>query len=165
MSKRDPQQSKLYYAERQLWDIFDTCAQTHNPEVEVEHQLLTLPPEGKFADIARLQKYYDDVCAMMGAPSVSVRASRNDHGNAFTRCLAQEIVIPDGRDRWAMRELVVLHELAHHITFNQSPLCESHGGEFVANYIELLTRVMGEPAGWCARVIYSKNGVKEGATK
>lgn len=157
---RDSQQSIVYAAETLLWGLFSRCLEFDNPVVEVERVTLTLPPEGKFADIESLQTYCDNVCRTMNVHPVRVRASRNDHGNAFY--CGSEIVVPNGRNRWAMRELVVLHELAHHVTRIRSARAAAHGPEFVANYIELLTRVMGEPAGLAARLVYATNGVKEG---
>jgi putative metallohydrolase (TIGR04338 family) len=64
-----------------------------------------------------------------------------------------------------LRELVVLHELAHHVTWLCNSGAASHGPEFVGNYITMLDRVMGPQAALAARLIYSVNGVKEGATK
>ena len=67
------------------------------------------------------------------------------------------IAVPD-RDTadWAMRELVVLHEVAHH-------LCRAlpaHGAEFVATMCTLAALVMGPEVGHVLRVVYAKEGVR-----
>jgi putative metallohydrolase (TIGR04338 family) len=165
---RDSQKSSLYAAERLLWDIFDRCAEHNNPMVEIEHIQLTLPPEGKFADITSIQRRCDQVCDAMNVPHVRVEAHRNKNigGDAFYQHLGMRLVVPDGRKRWAMRELVVLHELAHHVTDCQQPLgLAAHGPEFVANYIRLLETVMAPEAGLAARLVYVAHGVKEGVSK
>jgi putative metallohydrolase (TIGR04338 family) len=57
---------------------------------------------------------------------------------------------------WAMRELVVLHEVAHHLCDAQPP----HGPEFVATMCTLTELVMGPELGHVLRVVYAKAGVR-----
>lgn len=161
---RDSQKERLYETERLLRSIYDSSVEHRNPQVTIEGVRLTLPPEGKYADIASLQTYCDKVCDLMGAPHVRVEEHRLKAGraNAFYQSFGRRLVVPNGRNRWALRELVVLHELAHHLT----PLSyAAHGPEFVANYITLLERAMGPEAGLACRLVYAANGVKEGAMK
>jgi len=68
------------------------------------------------------------------------------------------IAVPDraGAD-WAMRELVVLHEVAHHLCDSGSA---AHGPEFVATYCDLTSLVMGAEVGHVLRVVYAKEGAK-----
>ena len=47
--------------------------------------------------------------------------------------------MPERRTTWALRELVVLHEVAHHLCDSDPP----HGPEFVATFCELAAAVMG----------------------
>jgi putative metallohydrolase (TIGR04338 family) len=56
-----------------------------------------------------------------------------------------------------MRELVVLHELAHHLDSGGGP---AHGPAFVATFCELAAAVMGPEVGHVLRVVYSKEGVR-----
>ena len=65
------------------------------------------------------------------------------------------IAVPDRRDSWALRELVVLHELAHHLAGDAA----AHGRDYVATMVELAGCVMGPEAGYVLRVIYAKEGV------
>jgi putative metallohydrolase (TIGR04338 family) len=57
---------------------------------------------------------------------------------------------------WALRELVVLHEVAHHLCQAEPP----HGPEFVATICELTELVMGPELGHVLRVVYAKQGVR-----
>jgi putative metallohydrolase (TIGR04338 family) len=70
----------------------------------------------------------------------------------------QTIAIPD-QVGWAMREMVVLHELAHSVSW------DGHGPQFVAANIALLESIMGPEMGRVMRMIYAHNGVREGNHK
>lgn len=153
---RDTQKSALYYAEDLLAKLFDQCVESGNPTVEVEGITLTLPPEAKFGSIASVQTYCDQVCDTVQQRRVNVIAARTTH-TARYYWFERRLSVPDGRDRWAMRELVVLHELAHMM----SPEGPPHGPLFVAAFIDLLTQIMGPPAGLATRLIYSANGIEE----
>ena len=56
-----------------------------------------------------------------------------------------------------MRELVVLHEVAHHLYDGAGPV---HGAGFVATMCDLCAAVMGPEVGHVLRVVYSKEGVR-----
>ncbi len=66
------------------------------------------------------------------------------------------IAVPEGRTTWALRELVVLHEIAHHLCAAEPP----HGPEFVATFCELAAVVMGPEVAHVLRVVYAKEGVR-----
>ena len=79
---------------------------------------------------------------------------RSDRGNR-TRDVAT-IAVPEDRSAWALRELVVLHEIAHH-------LCDAdpaHGPEFVATFCQLTAAVMGAEVAFVLRMVYAKEGVR-----
>jgi putative metallohydrolase (TIGR04338 family) len=59
--------------------------------------------------------------------------------------------------QWALRELVVLHEVAHHLC---DPDAAAHGPVFTATFCRLATAVMGPEAGHVLRVVYAKEGVR-----
>jgi putative metallohydrolase (TIGR04338 family) len=60
------------------------------------------------------------------------------------------IFLPPG---WAMRELVVLHELSHHITMNTTK-SQAHGPEFAANYLELVSFSMSKEVSLLLRAAF-----------
>ena len=78
----------------------------------------------------------------------------NDDGGGAT------IAVPDRQTTWALRELVVLHEIAHHLCRADPP----HGPEFVATFCELAEAVMGPEVGHVLRVVYAKEGRAVGVT-
>ena len=55
-----------------------------------------------------------------------------------------------------MRELVMLHEIAHHLCHVQPP----HGSRYVATLCTLAELVMGPELGHVLRVVYAKEGVR-----
>ena len=146
---RDFQRSKVYAAEFRLRDLYDIATRNDNPVVELDGITLTLPPEAKFGSIESLQRYVDRVL-----PNVTVRAYRGE-SHAIAYSLRREIAIPDYTNRWAMREIVVLHELAHIETD-----VSGHGPEFVTTFTDLLGRVMGPEAALAYRILCDHAGVK-----
>jgi len=67
------------------------------------------------------------------------------------------IAVPDlATADWAMRELVVLHEIAHHLCDASPP----HGSHYVATLCTLAELVMGPELGHVLRVVYAKEGVR-----
>ena len=163
--KRDSQRSRVYAAEDFVRTLFDRAAEHGSPTVEFFGTQLTLPPEGRFASVESVQRYVDDVLALPGVrqqwPEVSaprVRPRRAASAAHYeNRDGAGVIAVPD-RDTagWAMRELVVLHAVAHHLCRALPP----HGPEFVATICTLAELVMGPEAGYVLRVVYAKEGAR-----
>jgi putative metallohydrolase (TIGR04338 family) len=125
---------------------------------------LTLPPEGRFGSVQSVQRYVDDVLGMAvvreswpaGGP-LAVRPRRGMTAAHYE--LADDgacIAVPEKRTTWALRELVVLHEIAHHLCLAEPP----HGPEFVATFCELAGVVMGPEVAHVLRVVYAKEGVR-----
>lgn len=162
---RDSQRAKVYAAEIFVRTMFDRAAEHGSSSVEFFGTQLTLPPEGRFASVASVQRYVDDVLALPAvaqrwpqASPLRVRARRAATAAHYeNRDGAGTIAVPD-RDTadWAMRELVVLHELAHHLC----QIAPAHGAEFVATMCELTELVMGPEVGYVLRVVYAKEGVR-----
>jgi putative metallohydrolase (TIGR04338 family) len=70
------------------------------------------------------------------------------------------IAVPPHRvgGRWAMRELVVLHELAHHLAGEAG-----HGPVFVARLVHLVEELIGPEAGFLLRSALLEAGVQVAA--
>ena len=156
---RDSQRQRVYDAEGRLRGMFDYTVAHDNPEVEVNGVRLTLPPEAKFGDVASVQRYCDRVCTLAGVPPVSVR-ERQGERMAHYEPIGHVVAVPDGRNRWAMREIVVLHELAHHVTHMHNGGVAAHGPEFVCEFIDLLALIMAPQVALALRMICDIEGVK-----
>jgi putative metallohydrolase (TIGR04338 family) len=164
-SPRDSQRSKVYAAEEFVRTLFDRAAEHGSRAIEFFGTQMTLPPEGRFGSVESVQRYVDDVLALPAVrehwPTISplrVRARRAATAAHYENPGGAGVIAVPDRDTadWAMRELVVLHELAHHLCQAQPP----HGPEFVATICRLTELVMGPELGHVLRVVYAKEGVR-----
>jgi len=164
VSVRDSQRAKVYAAEEFVRTLFDRAAEHGNRVVDFFGTQLTLPPEGRFATVESVQRYVDDVLGMPvvrgswpGRGAVAVRARRGVTAAHYERVGDDAaIAVPEGRTTWALRELVILHEIAHHLCVAEPP----HGHEFVTTFCELAGVVMGPEVAHVLRVVYAKEGVR-----
>jgi putative metallohydrolase (TIGR04338 family) len=161
---RDTQRGKVYAAEQFVRTLFDRAGERGSRSVDFFGAQLTLPPEARFASTESVRGYVDEVLALPSVRSrwpdaepLTVRARRGvsaahyeyDGGVAA-------VAVPDRESSWALRELVVLHEVAHHVCRCDPP----HGPDFVAALCELTEAVMGPEVGHVLRVTYAKEGVR-----
>ena len=166
MSARDTQRSRVYAAEQFVRTLFDRAGQHSSRVIDFFGESITLPPEVRFASVESVQRYVDEVMALPavaelcpGPGPLAVRARRAATAAHYENSGgAGVIAVPDRVGAgWAMRELVVLHEVAHHLS---RPGTAAHGAEFVATFCALATAVMGPEAGHVLRVVYAKEGVR-----
>ncbi|WP_458609746.1 TIGR04338 family metallohydrolase [Mycobacterium sp. C3-094] len=159
---RDTQRAKVYAAEQFVRTMFDRAAERNTRVVDFFGTQLTLPPEARFASVESVQSYVDGVLSLPAvraawphAGTVRVRPRRGATAAHFERESAT-IAVPEDRSRWALRELVVLHEIAHH-------LCDAepaHGPAFVSTLRELAAAVMGPEVAHVLRVVGATEGVQ-----
>jgi putative metallohydrolase (TIGR04338 family) len=163
--QRDSQRSKLYAAEEFVRTLFDRAAEHGSSAVEFFGTQLTLPPEGRFGSVAAVQRYVDEVLALPAvrerwpeASPVRVRSRRAATAAHYENYDGAGIIAVPDRDTadWALRELVVLHEVAHHLCQVRPP----HGPQFVDTICTLAELVMGPELGHVLRVVYAKEGVR-----
>lgn len=157
---RDFQRQRVYDAEHLLAHLYDTAVEIGNPVITVGGVTLTLPPEAKFGSVESVQSYVDRVRALpslahhpRAAIPVTVRARSGDRKAHYENARAV-IAVPDGRNRWAMRELVILHELAHHLAWG-----DHHGPRFVVAYLDLLGAVLGPETELAQRILFDDHEV------
>jgi putative metallohydrolase (TIGR04338 family) len=161
---RDAQRSKVYAAEEFVRKLFDRVDSHASRALDFFGTSVTLPPEGRFGSVDAVQRYVDDVLAHPAVRArwprcspVTVRGRRGETAAHYEWAPdSATIAVPDRQTTWALRELVVLHELAHHLSQSDPP----HGQEFVATFCELAATVMGAEVGYVLRVVYAKAGVR-----
>lgn len=164
MSARDFQRGKVYAAEQFVRTLFDRAAEHGSGAIDFFGSPLTLPPEGRFASVDSMQRYVDSVLnhprvrrRWPGIAPVTVRPRRGVIAAHYERRDGDAVIaVPARHDRWALRELVVLHEIAHHVCDATPP----HGPEFVAAFCELAGLVMGPEVEHVLKVVYLKEGVR-----
>jgi putative metallohydrolase (TIGR04338 family) len=165
VTRADPQRVLVYEAEAVLAGLIDRRARF--PTVDAFGSRVAVPDDRKFGDIESVQRYVDAVLALdwvrrlaPGRAGVPVRVrARAGATRAEYDSVARTIAVPPHQvgGRWAMRELVVLHELAHHLT----PGAE-HGPAFVAILLELVAELVGTEAGFLLRSALLDAGVPTG---
>jgi putative metallohydrolase (TIGR04338 family) len=161
------QRSRVYEAEALVRRMFDRAVDY--PVVDVAGSHLTLPPERKFASLDSVQSYVDAVLALQWVRARWPRASvpvfvraRAGQSRAHYERLPGVIAVPlhEGGRAWALRELVVLHEVAHHLADDAEEI--AHGSEFTGRMVELIAGIVGEEAAFLLRVTLLESGVAVG---
>ena len=161
---RDTQRSAVYAAEQFVRTLFDRAAEHGNRVVDFFGAQLTLPPEARFGSVQAVQRYVADVLGMPGvaarwpsAEPLAVRARRGATAAHYEVAGGGGVIaVPERETTWALRELVILHEIAHHLA-DTGP---AHGPQFTAAFCELCAMVMGPEVGHVLRVVYTKEGVR-----
>ena len=156
----DPQRALVYEAEQSLANLIDR--RLDFPVVSAFGSRVTLPDDRKFGDLESVQRYVDAVLALdwVAAPPGPVRVrARAGATKAEYEFATATIAVPPHRvgGRWAMRELVVLHELAHHLS-----QAADHGPTFTTPFLELITELVGPEAGFLLRAGWLAAGVSVG---
>lgn len=152
------QTQEVYRAEWMLCQIID---QQHlHQQVLVGGSMVLVPNDRKFANLESVQDYVNYVTTRLGVSPVTVRP-RNQKGEksktAHYEPWSGRIAIPmDRGGKWAQREIVVLHELAHHLTRDEHT---GHGPKFAGKLLELIEEYVGLEAHFMLRVFYIQNGV------
>lgn len=131
----DGDRSAVYATEQTLRAMLDTADATDVRTIDFYGSKLELPIVRRFGDIASIQRYCDRICELEGASPVTVRQRRGSRAAHYER-LGAVIAIPD--DRWARTEIVVLHELAHHLARG-----DGHGERFRGMFILLVREYIG----------------------
>lgn len=170
MSGRDMQKQRVYDAEHMVQGIMDSVATNDVHTFDFHGSTLILPEERKFGDIAGVQRYVDAVLGLnwvqaqwkKASVPVRVRKRKTAH-QAHYESLTCTIAVPDHQGRhhsWAMREIVILHEIAHHLTGWDDKEDGAHGSVFSGIMIKLVTELMGQEVGLLFQESFERHGVK-----
>lgn len=140
-ASRDTGRAAVYQAELQVRAALERAA---GGRLDFFGSQLQLPVEQRFGDLAEVQTYLDEcqrdarvVAGFGGRPPVLVRPRAGDQQAHYS---AGVIAIPAASD-WAMREMVVLHELAHHLVWSDQ--LPAHGPAFRQAYLQLTEWFIG----------------------
>lgn len=163
-STRDSQRSRVYNAEDEL-----TLVLARGGTIEHFGSTFNVPDERKFGDVNSIQPYVDKVlafgpvAALPGASRPVQVRERRGATKAHYEYASATIAIPPyqlgtrAQQGWALRETVVLHELAHHLA---GPV--GHGPEFTAMLVYLVEHVIAPEAAHLLRVALWERGAKIG---
>jgi putative metallohydrolase (TIGR04338 family) len=157
----DRWRSRVYSAEDQFSAILNRggVIDFFGSQIDVE-------PQRRFGDIDSVRVYVDHVTQMVtsqfpqyksiDSPGVRIRKGVSKaHYEYETKTIALPVT-----DQWALRESVILHEYAHHLTsFRPSHGMAPHGPEFTAAMLTLVSIVLGESAALLLRTGYQEAGI------
>jgi putative metallohydrolase (TIGR04338 family) len=154
----------VYAVEDQVARLLDRAA-AGSPVVEFFGSRLTLPVERRFADVDAVQRWVDAVLALEavagqwpGTPACTVRTRRGPRAAVYEP--PGTIAVPVGT-RWALRELVLSHELAHHLQrHGGGGLAPAHGAAFQDTFAALVDLVIGPEVGLLLRAGFVEAGVR-----
>jgi putative metallohydrolase (TIGR04338 family) len=156
---RDSQKGKVYAAEQLVRRILDRTGES--PVYEIHGSTLVLEQERRFGSLRAVVDYVAAVQAMPWYreryPDAGPLAVRQRKGNMVAHYdrQSQTIAVHDTEQAgraWAMREIVVLHEMAHHVGES------AHGGRFCAEFIEHVRQVIGENVALLLRICLQEDG-------
>lgn len=165
---RDVQRQRVYDAEAQVCRQLDFAAAGAR-QVEVAGSRLTLPLERRFATRASAADYVDAVrrsapfaALFPRAARVPLRVRQRAGGRAAHYEAPDTIALhePDTGGAWSLRELVVLHEVAHHGQHHDLPPEPAHGPGFAGGLVALVAAVVGPEVGLALRVAYAEHTVE-----
>jgi putative metallohydrolase (TIGR04338 family) len=124
---------------------------------------LALPPEYRFSSLEHVQMYVNRVLAfgpvidrfgkLLPVQVVPYRGFRHAEYRA-----PNQIAIPVKDALWAMRELVVCHEIAHHIDYHCYHTA-GHGPTFRTALIDLVRMVIAPEAALLLQTEFSDSGL------
>jgi putative metallohydrolase (TIGR04338 family) len=162
---RDRHRDRVYEAQHLVERLFDRAPT--QPVVDIAGSRLVLPVERHFGTVPDVETYLTKALGLpwirAGFPRAKIPLrvrERRGQSRAVYEALAPDaagtpgvgvIAIPPYRAgrAWALRELVVLHELAHHLTDPAEP---SHGSQFLSTYLRLVDGLIGPEAALLLRI-------------
>ena len=166
---RDSQRSRVYRAE-QAWAARLDAARCGAGLATVAGSAVLLPAERRFGTLRSAADYAARVLALpeaiaqwgaLPAPILRLRAGANHAHWEPPGVIA--LPVPVHGEPWALRESVLLHEVAHHVA-SQVHVDRriGHGPGFPATLLALVALALGEEAALALRVAYGDERVEVG---
>jgi putative metallohydrolase (TIGR04338 family) len=155
---RDSQRALVYAAE-DAWALRLDAARQGAVRAEVAGSSLVLPAEVQFGTLEAAQSYADH--HLGGLPGVPPARLRRRRGAAKAHWEPPDVIalpVPVHGTPWALRESVLLHELAHHVDVHRGGDA-LHGPSYRACMLDLVERVLGPEAALALRVDYGEAGL------
>lgn len=164
---RDGQRARVYRAE-DSWAARLDAARQGAAMATVGGSSLVLPAERRMGSLEAAAAYARQVLALPGvrttfgglaAPALRVRrgAARAHWEPPGTIALP----VPRHGEPWALRETVLLHELAHHVG-EMTGRSRGHRPPFPAVLLVLVEQALGAEAAFALRVAYGEHDVEVG---
>jgi putative metallohydrolase (TIGR04338 family) len=167
---RDAQRARVYRAE-DAWAMRLDVARRGAPLATVGGSEVLLPSELRFGSLSAASSYAEKVLALSAVvalggrlPVPELRPRRGQRSAHWESPGVIALPVPRHGEPWALRESVLLHELAHHVG-ESTGLTAGHGAPFPAVLLVLVKAVLGEEAAFALRVAYGEEKVEVGTVE
>ena len=165
---RDSQRARVYRAE-DAWAARLDAARRGAPLARLAGSDLVLPAERRFGTLDSAADYAARVLTLpavvSGIGAVAPPALRPRAGVRAAHWEPPGVIalpVPVHGEPWALRESVLLHELAHHLG-ESLDLCRRHRSPYPAVLLALVAAVLGPEAALALRIAYGDERVEVGA--
>ncbi len=155
--QRDGQRARVYQAE-DAWGLRLDAARRGATRAEVAGSSVVLPAEVQFGTLTAAETYCGQVLEPWDVPVVALRTRRGQGRAHWQEPGTIALPIPPHGTPWALREAVLLHELAHHLAFHLDG-DSTHGTAFTHRMLELVEQTLGAAAALTLRVEYGEHSV------
>lgn len=164
---RDSHRQRLYDAEQQVRRQLELAAAGART-VTVAASTVVLPLEVHFGSLDAVRRYVD---ALRGsdefarrfptaaATPLRVRLRRGEHHAHYEPPGTIALHDPQRGSAWALRELVVLHEVAHHAAHHDLAPEPAHGPRYAGAFQWLAGHAMGGEVALLLRTAFAEHGV------
>ena len=165
---RDAQRSRVYRAEDAWADRLD-AARRGAPAATVAGSRVLLPAERRFGSVdaaatwaARVLRLPEVVAVVGHVRPPVLRTRRGSRAAHWEPPGTIALPVPVHGEPWALRETVLLHELAHHVG-ETTGRTSRHAAPFPALVLLLAQAALGAEAAFVLRVEYGELAVEVGA--
>ena len=167
-TSRDGQRSRVYRAE-DAWASRLDAARRGAPMATVGGSEVLLPAELRFGALPAAAAYAESVLSLPAVvaaagllPAPDLRPRRGQKAAHWERPGVIALPVPRHGEPWALRETVLLHELAHHVG-ETTGISAGHRAPFPAVVVLLVEAALGAEAAFALRVSYGQERVEVGS--
>lgn len=159
----DSQRQRLYDAEQMVRVQLELAAKGAQ-RATVLNSTITIPLELRFGSLESVQSYLQQVqqtdwYRRLFPRATSLVTVRKRKGDGKAHYEGGGVIamhdVPYGKPGWALREIVALHELAHHVARG-----DGHGPVFAGTFLRLVQEAMGWETALLLTSAYADHGVK-----
>ena len=164
---RDSQRQRLYDAEQQVRRQLEFAAAGART-MTVASSTLVLPLEVRFGSLDGAQRYIDGIKATdafrrlfpkASAVPLKLRGRRDGRSAHYEPPGTIALHEPLRGTGWSLRELVVLHEVAHHAAHHDLAPEPAHGPGYAGAFVRLATDVLGPETGLLLTTAFAEHAV------
>ena len=161
---RDGQRQRVYAAEAS-WEARLDAARRGARRAVVAGSAVLLPEERHFGTLAAAQDYADALTHRRHLPPVRLRERKGPSKAHWEPPGVIALPLARHGTPWAMREAVLLHELAHHADAAARPDLSTprHGALFARELLDLVDDALGPEAALALRVDLAEHRVSVAA--